>query len=81
VGPRLRAAAVIGSNEWRAHVDQTVSSGALIGASLGDGKGDLSAVSRDTSEELTKIRTKEKYLGHQFSGNIPYLARYMPKRS
>ena len=67
VGPRLRAGQTLSSNEWRAHVDLTVTSRGAITRVLEDTRGDLSSLSKDSGEELGRMRTKEKYLNHQFS--------------
>lgn len=67
VGPKLRAAQTLSTNEWRSHVDQTVTSRLLIDKILGETKGDLAGVGRDAGEELNKVRMKEKYINHQFS--------------
>ena len=46
VGPRLRAQQQLASNEWRAHVDQTVSSKSQIEQLLSIAQGDLKSLNR-----------------------------------
>lgn len=46
VGPKLRANQQISTNEWRAHVDQTVTSKAQIERVLTDTHGDLQAINK-----------------------------------
>lgn len=46
VGPKLRANQQLTTNEWRAHVDQTVTSKAHIEKVLGDTQGDLHAMNK-----------------------------------
>jgi len=67
VGPRLKAQQQLATNEWRAHVDQTTSNRELIDKVLADTQGDLGALHRDVSEEVSKMATKEKYINHQFT--------------
>lgn len=46
VGPKLKSGQTLSNNEWRAHVDQTLSGGALIRRVLADSRGDLAALSK-----------------------------------
>lgn len=46
VGPRLRSQQQLSSNEWRAHVDQTVSSKSQIEQVLSSTQGDLKSLNR-----------------------------------
>jgi hypothetical protein len=46
VGPKLRANQQLTTNEWRAHVDQTVTSKGHIEKVLGDTQGDLHAMNK-----------------------------------
>jgi estrogen-related receptor beta like 1 len=46
VGPKLRANQQLTTNEWRAHVDQTVASKGQIEKVLGDTQGDLQAMNK-----------------------------------
>ena len=46
VGPRLRAQQQLASNEWRAHVDQTVNSKSQIEQLLASAQGDLKSLNR-----------------------------------
>ena len=46
VGPKLRAQQQLSTNEWRAHVDQTVVSKGQIEKILGETQGDLQAMNR-----------------------------------
>lgn len=46
VGPKLRSGAALSTNEWRSHVDQTLTSGAAIERLLGDTRGDLAGLSK-----------------------------------
>lgn len=66
VGPRLRAQQQLASNEWRAHVDQTVSSKSQIEQLLSIAQGDLKSLNRDVAEGLGKMQTREKYINNQF---------------
>jgi estrogen-related receptor beta like 1 len=52
VGPKLRSGQQLSSNEWRAHVDQTVTSRGLIDKILVDAKGDLSSMSKYDDHEM-----------------------------
>ena len=67
VGPKLRAGQALSTNEWRAHVDLTVTSRGAIAKVLEDTRSDLAGLSKDSADELARMRTKEKYLNHQFS--------------
>eukprot|EP01041_Mallomonas_annulata_P009888 gene9888-20577_t len=67
VGPKLRAQQQLATNEWRAHVDQTINSKTHIERVLGDTEGDLRAMQRDVSDELGRMRTKEVYINKQFA--------------
>ena len=57
----------VSSSEWRAHVDQTVSSKSQIERVLGDTQGELQAMNKGVGIELGHMRTKEKYLNNQFN--------------
>lgn len=46
VGPKLRSKQQLSMNEWRAHVDLTVSSKGHIEKVLSETKGDLSAMNK-----------------------------------
>ena len=46
VGPRLRAQQQLSTNEWRAHVDQTVSSKEQIDKVLGDTQANLQIMNK-----------------------------------
>ena len=46
VGPKLRANQQLTTNEWRAHVDQTVTSKSHIEKVLGETQGDLHAMNK-----------------------------------
>jgi hypothetical protein len=46
VGPKLKAHQQLSTNEWRAHVDQTISSKDHIERVLGDTQGNLEFVNR-----------------------------------
>ena len=46
VGPKLRANQQLVTNEWRSHVDQTVTSKAQIDKVLGDTQGDLQSMNK-----------------------------------
>ena len=46
VGPKLRAQQQLPTNEWRAHVDQTISSKGHIEKVLQDTQGDLQTLNR-----------------------------------
>mmetsp|Transcript_21622 Transcript_21622/g.31468 ORF Transcript_21622/g.31468 Transcript_21622/m.31468 type:complete len:426 (-) Transcript_21622:119-1396(-) len=67
VGPKLRAKQQLSTNEWRAHVDMTVASKSHIEKVLGETEGDLQALNREISDELNKIRSKERYTNNQFA--------------
>jgi len=67
VGPKLRTNQQLSTNEWRAHVDQTVSSKVQIEKVLGDTQGDLQAMNKNVSSELNHMRMKEKYLNNQYN--------------
>jgi len=67
VGPKLRANQPLAANEWRSHVDQTVTSKGHIDRVMGETQGDLQSMNRQIAEELARMVTKEKYLNHQFS--------------
>lgn len=67
VGPKLRSKQQSSMNEWRAHVDMTVSSKSNIEKVLGETQGDLSAMNKEVSEELNKMRSKERYMNNQYS--------------
>ena len=53
-------------NEWRAHVDQTVTSKAQIEQVLNNTQGDLRSLNRDVADEMNKMSTREKYINNQF---------------
>eukprot|EP01038_Epipyxis_sp_PR26KG_P009319 gene9319-12555_t len=67
VGPRLRANQETISNEWRSHVDQTVTSKSQIEKVLDETQGSLQNMNRNVSEELTRMKQKEKYLNNQYN--------------
>jgi intraflagellar transport protein 57 len=67
VAPRLRVSANLGANEWRAHVDQTVSSKGSIDKILGETQSNLHIVNKTVGEEIQRAQTKEKYMNHQFN--------------
>ena len=67
VGPKLRANQQLSTNEWRSHVDQTVSSKAQIEKVLAETQGDLHAMNKHVGEEVNKVRMKEKYLNNQYN--------------
>lgn len=46
VGPKLRAQTVLTSNEWRAHVDQTVTTKGQIEKLMGDSSGEIFAMNK-----------------------------------
>lgn len=46
VGPKLRANVQLSTNEWRAHVDQTVSSKNQIEKLMGDSQSDLQSMNK-----------------------------------
>ena len=46
VGPKLRAQQQLSANEWRAHVDQTVTNNQQIGKVLGETQNDLSIMNK-----------------------------------
>lgn len=53
--------------EWRAHVDQTVSSKSQIERVLGETQGELNSMNKGVGSELSHMRTKEKYLNNQYN--------------
>lgn len=67
VGPKLRTQQQLATNEWRAHVDQTAASKGHITKVLADTQGDLQTMHKEVAEELSKMRTKEKYINHHFT--------------
>lgn len=67
VGPRLRAQQQLTANEWRAHVDSTVQNKGLIEKVMSETQGDLQAVNRDITDELNKLRSKERYSNNQYA--------------
>lgn len=67
VGPKLRAQQQLTSNEWRAHVDSTVHNKGQIEKVLSDTQGDLQAINREITDELAKMKSKERYTNNQFS--------------
>jgi hypothetical protein len=46
VGPKLRAQQQLSTNEWRAHVDQTVTNNQQIEKVLGETQNDLSIMNK-----------------------------------
>lgn len=54
VGPRLRANQQLATNEWRSHVDQTVSSKAQIEKVLDDTQGSLHGMNKLVASEYSK---------------------------
>lgn len=70
VAPLLKAKAaqsVLGSNEWRTHVDQTVSTKEAIARLLESSEKELKAINKVVADELGQIRIKEKHINNQFS--------------
>lgn len=67
VGPKLRAHQQLTSNEWRAHVDSTVHNKGQIEKVLSDTQGDLQAINREITDELAKMKSKERYTNNQFT--------------
>lgn len=67
VGPKLRAKQALPSNEWRAHVDMTVTNKGHIEKVLDDTQADLTGLNREIAEELNKMRNKERYMNNQFT--------------
>ena len=101
VGPKLRAQQQLSTNEWRAHVDQTVANNQHIEKVLEETQSDLQIMNkyvlvyveyklfsfcwlesrslfysnislyynllRTVSEDLNKMRTKEKYMNNQYA--------------
>lgn len=67
VGPKLRAQQQLSTHEWRAHVDQTLSSKEHIDKIMNEAQGDLSTMNRVVGDEITRTRTKERYISHQFA--------------
>merc|ERR1719240_267535 len=66
VGPKLKSQQHMSLNEWRAHVDQTVTSKAQIEQVLSNTQGDLKSLNRDIADEMNKMSTREKYINNQF---------------
>jgi hypothetical protein len=46
VGPKLKANFVLSTNEWRSHVDQTITSKANIEKLMSDSQGDLQSMNK-----------------------------------
>jgi hypothetical protein len=46
VGPKLRANVQLSTNEWRAHVDQTVTSKSQIERLMGESQNDLQSMNK-----------------------------------
>lgn len=67
VGPKLKASQQTLANEWRSHVDQTVTTKTKIEAVLGDTQSDLTAMNKNMNNELNHMRMKEKYLNNQYN--------------
>ena len=67
VGPKLKSNQQISTNEWRSHVDQTVTSKSQIEKVLGDTQSELSNMNKKVSNELNHMRMKEKYLNNQYN--------------
>ena len=68
VGPKLAKLSQQNfSNEWRSHVDQTTSNKNQIEKVLGETQGDLLSMNRNVGDEINRIKTKEKYMNHQFA--------------
>lgn len=67
VGPKLRAKQALPSNEWRAHVDMTLSNKGHIESVLDETQADLTGLNREISDELNKMRNKERYMNNQFT--------------
>lgn len=66
VTPKLKAHQTLGTNEWRSHVDQTITSKSSIERILEDAQSDLQSINRSVLDEINRTRTKEKYINHQF---------------
>jgi estrogen-related receptor beta like 1 len=67
VGPKLRAQQMPSTNEWRAHVDQTVTTKAQIEKLMGDSANELFSMNKQLNEELGQLRMKEKYINNQYN--------------
>eukprot|EP00607_Mallomonas_marina_P001306 CAMPEP_0182437592 /NCGR_PEP_ID=MMETSP1167-20130531/85144_1 /TAXON_ID=2988 /ORGANISM="Mallomonas Sp, Strain CCMP3275" /LENGTH=440 /DNA_ID=CAMNT_0024630559 /DNA_START=28 /DNA_END=1350 /DNA_ORIENTATION=- len=67
VGPKLKAQQQLSTNEWRGHVDQTVTSKTHIEKVLGETEGELKNMQKEVAEELNRMKTKEGYVNKQFS--------------
>jgi estrogen-related receptor beta like 1 len=68
VGPKLRSnQSTSATNEWRSHVDQTVTSKSQIEKVLGDTQSELSNMNKKVSSELNHMRMNEKYLNNQYN--------------
>lgn len=67
VGPKLRAKQALPSNEWRAHVDMTLNNKSRIEQVLDDTQADLKGLNREISDDLNKMRNKERYMNNQFT--------------
>ena len=66
VGPKLKSQQHMSLNEWRAHVDQTVTSKAQIEQVLSNTQGDLKSLNRYVADDTNKMSTREKYINNQF---------------
>ena len=68
VGPKLvKLSQQNYNNEWRSHVDQTTSSKNQIEKVSSETQGDLLSMNKNVGEEINRIKTKEKYINHQFA--------------
>lgn len=67
VGPKLKAKQQLTTNEWRAHVDLTVTNKVQIEKILDETQADLQGLNREIADELNKMRSKERYVNNQFS--------------
>lgn len=66
VAPKLKALQTLSTNEWRSHVDQTITSKTHIEKLLSDNNSDLQSLNKSVLDEINRIKTKEKYVNHQF---------------
>jgi estrogen-related receptor beta like 1 len=67
VGPKLKASQQVLTNEWRSHVDQTVTSKGKIDLVLGETQTELMSMNKNVSNDLNHMKMKEKYLNNQYN--------------
>ncbi len=67
VTPKLKANITVATNEWRSHVDQTVTSKSLIEKVMSASQGELQIINKSVAEELNQMKMKEKYINNQYS--------------